>query len=98
MSALLPPIYGGKPPNAVALLLAQRRKRPGSGCAAHKRDEVAAFQCPKPPVLPSERIAHLSYSRRLLRCGISITAKTVQGHPRRIDLPPKAAECPLFSR
>jgi hypothetical protein len=96
MSALLPPIYGGKPPNAVALLLAQRRKRPGSGCAAHKRDEVAA--CPKPPVLPSERIAHLSYSRRLLRCGISITAKTVQGHPRRIDLPPKAAECPLFSR
>ena len=29
-----------------------------------------------PTVLPTERIAHLSYGRRLLRCGISILAMT----------------------
>jgi hypothetical protein len=33
------------------------------------RDELAALHCPMPPVLPTERIAHLSYGRRLLRCG-----------------------------
>jgi hypothetical protein len=27
--------------------------------AAEQRDELAAFHCPMPPVLPTERIAHL---------------------------------------
>src|SRR5262249_16524536 len=32
-----------------------------------------------PSVLPTERIAHLSCGRRLLHCGISISATTAQG-------------------
>src|SRR5207253_10835701 len=43
---------------------------------AEKRYELAPFHCPMPPVLQTERIAHLSYGRRLLRCGISIPAMT----------------------
>jgi len=35
------------------------------------RDELAPFHCSVPPVLPRERIAHLSYVRRLLRRGHS---------------------------
>jgi hypothetical protein len=35
--------------------------------------------CPMPPVLSTERIAHLSYGKGLLRCGISIPAKAAQG-------------------
>ena len=34
-------------------------------------------------VLPRERIAHLSYGRRLLRCGISNRLTTAWGHSRR---------------
>src|SRR5262249_28420551 len=30
-----------------------------SGRAAEQRDERATFHCPMPPVLPTERIAHL---------------------------------------
>src|SRR5262249_49660865 len=40
--------------------------------AAEQRDELAPFHCPMPPVLPTGRIAHLGYCRRLLYCGISI--------------------------
>jgi hypothetical protein len=47
-----------------------------------KRDELAPFHCPVPPVLQTERIAHLSYGRSLLRCGISIPAMTAVGQTR----------------
>src|SRR6516164_6613513 len=39
-------------------LLRARRERP-RGRAAEQRDEIAAFHYPMPPVLPTERIAHL---------------------------------------
>ena len=42
-----------------ARLLRARRERPRDCCAAEQRDEVAAFHCPMPPVLRTERIAHL---------------------------------------
>jgi len=35
------------------------RERPRSRRAANQRDELAASHCPMPPVLPTERIAHL---------------------------------------
>jgi hypothetical protein len=47
--------------------------------AAEERDEHAPFHCPMPPVLLTERIAHLSYGRRLLRCGISTSLMTAVG-------------------
>src|SRR5262245_39037367 len=59
-------------------LLRARRERPHR-CAAEQRDEVAPFHCPMPPVLPTERIAHLSYSRRLLRCVISVRTYVADG-------------------
>src|SRR5262245_2107792 len=40
-------------------LLRARPERPRGRRTAEKRDEVAAFHCPMPPVLPTERIAHL---------------------------------------
>ena len=40
-------------------LLRARRERPRRRAAAEQRDEVAASHCPMPPVLPTERIAHL---------------------------------------
>ena len=58
------PLHGGSPA-APAPRAATRRR------AADQRDELAPFHRPMPPVLPTERIAHL-YGRRLLRCGISI--------------------------
>jgi hypothetical protein len=39
-------------------LLRACRERPRNR-AADQRDELASFQCPMPPVLPTERIAHL---------------------------------------
>ena len=59
--------------------LRARRERPGRR-AADKRDELAPFHCPMPPVLPTERIAHLRYGRRLPRCGISIPPTSIVGH------------------
>src|SRR5262245_25898237 len=49
-----------------------RGERPRHRRAAEQRDERAPFHCPVPPLLPAGRIAHLSYGRRLLCCGISI--------------------------
>src|SRR3954468_23879567 len=40
-------------------LLRSRHERPRRR-AAQQRDELASFHCPMPPVLPTERIAHLS--------------------------------------
>src|SRR6516225_9678212 len=40
-------------------LLRPRRQRPSGRRAAEKGDELAASHCPMPPVLPTERIAHL---------------------------------------
>src|SRR5262249_47535658 len=53
-------------------LLRTRREWPRGSGAAEQRDELAPVHCPISPVLPTERIAHLSYCRRLLHCGISI--------------------------
>src|SRR5262249_46629217 len=47
-------------------LLRARRERPCRRSPAEQRDEGAPFHSLMPPVLPSERIAHLSYGRRLL--------------------------------
>src|SRR6266404_9261087 len=63
-------------------LLRARRERPRDRRAAEQRDELAAFHCPMPPVLLTERIAHLSYGRRLLRCGISTAPMSRWRHPR----------------
>src|SRR5262249_44467834 len=63
-------------------LLRPRRGRPRSRRAADERDELAPFHCPMPPVLPTERIAHLCYGRRLLRCGISIRPMSGLGQKR----------------
>jgi hypothetical protein len=62
-------------------LLRARRERP-RGRDAEQRDELAAFHCPMPPVLLTERIAHLSYGKRLLRCGISTAPMSRWRHPR----------------
>src|SRR5262245_50805173 len=40
-------------------LLRARRERPRCCRAADQRDEIAPFQCPMSPVLPTGRIAHL---------------------------------------
>src|SRR5262249_5900014 len=40
-------------------LLRARRGQPRSRRAPNQRDELAASHCPMPPVLPTERIAHL---------------------------------------
>jgi Transposase zinc-binding domain/Putative transposase len=40
-------------------LLRLRRERPCGGRAAEQRDELASLHCLMPPVLPTERIAHL---------------------------------------
>src|SRR5262249_10445622 len=60
------------------------RERPRCGCAAKQRDEFAAFHYPMPPVLQIERIANLSYGRRLLRCGILFQAMSLVGQSLRI--------------
>jgi len=59
-------------------LLPARRERPRCR-AAEQRDEVAPVHCPKPPVLPTERIAHLSYGRRLLHCFARWRARVTWG-------------------
>src|SRR5262245_40019405 len=40
-------------------LLRARRERQGDGRATEQRYKLAASHCPMPPVLPTERIAHL---------------------------------------
>src|SRR5262249_4930491 len=53
-------------------LLRSRREWLRRGRAADQRDELAAFHCAIPPVRSTERIAHLSYGGRLLRCGSQV--------------------------
>src|SRR5262245_16867438 len=65
--------------NATHAILRPRPKRPRGCRAAEQRNEFAAFHCPMPPVLQTERIAHLSYGRRLLRCGILFQAMSAWG-------------------
>src|SRR5262245_48417478 len=40
--------------------------------SAEQRDKLAPFHCAIPPVRSTQRIAHVSYGGRLLRCGISV--------------------------
>jgi hypothetical protein len=49
-------------------------------------------------MLPAERIAHLSYGRRLLRCGISIPAVTGWGQVRAKKLRPGCVRCSSNNR
>src|SRR5262249_30184133 len=65
-------------PHALGLLRAHRG-RPRR-YAAKQRDELAPVHCPMPPVLLAERIAHLSYGSRLLRCGISVPLMSESGY------------------
>jgi hypothetical protein len=65
-------------------------RRTGPGCCARVASGQAAAapptsvmnsrRCPVPLVLPTERITHLNYGRRLLRCGISLRPMTASGH------------------
>jgi hypothetical protein len=55
-----------------------RRERPRRR-AAKERDELAPFHYPMLPVLPTVRIAHLSYGRRLCAAGISIQPMSQMG-------------------
>src|SRR5262249_32211006 len=52
-------------------LLRECRERP-HGRAAEQRDELAPFHCAIPPVRSTQRIAHVSYGGRLLRCGSQV--------------------------
>jgi hypothetical protein len=76
-------------------LLRARRERPPGGSAAEQRDERAPVHSPMPPVLPTERIAHLSFGRRLLRCGISIRPMSAQGQFRPTRSKRDVPVCPL---
>src|SRR5262249_56607064 len=58
----------GDPPHAVGLLC-PRSERPRR-CAAEQRNELAPFHCPTPPVLPTERIAHLGTAGGYLPPGV----------------------------
>jgi hypothetical protein len=46
------------PPHPLRLLRARRERTSGSR-GAEQRYQIAASHCPMPPVLPTERIAHL---------------------------------------
>jgi hypothetical protein len=50
-------------------LLRPRRERPRRRRAAEERDELATLHCSVPPVLPTERIAHLG-------CQIGVDSST----------------------
>jgi hypothetical protein len=76
-------------PNHRHRLLRARRERPRARRTAEQRDEFAPFHSLMPPMLPTERIAHLIYGRRLLRCGISIHAMTAQGRTQSFGQPPR---------
>jgi len=68
-----------------------------SGCCADEGDELVPFHCPMPPVLPTERIAHLSYGGRPLHCGISIRPVSGWGHSRSGRSKLHGHACPLRS-
>src|SRR5262249_15109231 len=53
-------------------LLRACRERPRGCRAANQRDEIAPFHCAIPPVRSTQRIAHVSYGGRLLRCGSQV--------------------------
>ena len=76
-------------------LLRARRQRPRRRRAAEQHDELAAFHCPMPPVLPNERNSTPRYGRGLLRCGISIRPMTAVGHSLQIRPRPLVHKCPL---
>src|SRR5262249_7668416 len=78
------------PDHRHARLLRPRRDRPRS--RAEQRDELAPFHDLIPPVLPTERIAHLSYGRSLLHCGISTRVMTAVGHLRQTETLPRTCE------
>src|SRR5262249_22546162 len=54
------------PDHRRAALLRARRERPCCGASAEQRDEFTTFHCPMPPVLPTERIAHLGTADRCI--------------------------------
>ena len=54
-----------------ARLLCPCRERPRRH-AAEQRDKLAPFHCAIPPVRSTQRIAHVSYGGRLLRCGSQV--------------------------
>src|SRR6266480_4014467 len=60
------------------------RTASGHAAAAPPSSEMSVrrFTARCLPCFPTERIAHLGYGRRLLRCGISILHMTAWGHER----------------
>ena len=95
-------MLGERPDNVANLhcklsLLRARRERPRRRRAAEQRNELAPFQWPMSPVLPTGRIAHLGGAGDLLHCGISSRAMAALGHSRQIDSLVTLAACPLRS-
>src|SRR5262245_58324343 len=80
-----------------ARLLRVRRERPRHRRAAEQRDEFAPFHCPMPPVLPTERIAHLAgaccaagFQSRLCRLWVIFVRPTRFRRSRHVRIAPKA--------
>jgi hypothetical protein len=74
-------------------LLRQRGQRPADSRAADEHYELAPFHCPMPPLLPTERIAQLSYG--LLRPAPGIRPMSQMGHFRKSDWPTPTSALPL---
>jgi hypothetical protein len=89
-------------------LLRARRERPRGCRAAEQRDEFAPFHCPMPPVLPTERIAHLAgaccaagFQSRLCRLWVIFVRPTRFRRSRHVRIATESgqitdiSECPL---
>ena len=84
-AALHPPRADTSPPRR---RLRARRKRPRRR-AADERDEVAPFHCPMPPVLPTERIAHLGPAGGAALRDFDPAYVADGSHPRIAQRPPR---------
>jgi hypothetical protein len=75
------------------VVLRSCRERP-RGRAAEQREELAPFHCPIPPVLPTERIAHLDVAGAAALRDFS-PAYLADGQSRRIRTFATLLACPL---
>jgi hypothetical protein len=88
------------PPHLRRLLRA-RRERPRGRRAAEMRDELAAFHCTMPPVLLTERIAHLGTAAGVMSAVSAMSAarppttntRRDSGHPKSAASWPIADSC-----
>jgi hypothetical protein len=66
-----------------------RHERPSDGRAAEQRDEIVPSHCPMPPVLSTERIAHLHIAGDCCTAGFRSALRPVWVQPA--DMPPAFA-------